>query len=87
MTDETHLDGNALGRPLLEFFGQEMTHARGCCDSCGTVHQLGEMLVYRGAGDVMRCPTCSNVVFVVATTGERTRVYLSAVRWLEPAAR
>ena len=29
MTDETHVDGNALGGMLMEVFGREMTDARG----------------------------------------------------------
>ena len=42
------------------------------------------MMVYRSAGDVMRCPTCGNVVAVVATIHERTRVHLAGMSWLEP---
>ena len=55
MTDE-HVEGNAIGGLLMGLFGQEMTDAPGCCDSCGSVHQLGELLVYPGMGDVARCP-------------------------------
>jgi hypothetical protein len=87
MTDETHVDGNALGGLLMEVFGHEMTDARGCCDSCGTVNQVGAMLVYRGPGDVMRCPACANVVIVAVTIHERTLLHLSSLRWLEPAPR
>jgi hypothetical protein len=85
MTDETHVDGNALGGLLLEAFGQGMTDARGCCDTCGTVNQVGAMLFYRGPGDVMRCPACGNVVVVAVTIHERTRLHMSSLRWLEPA--
>ena len=77
MTDDTHLDGNALGGMLLEVFGREMTEMRSCCDSCGDVHPIGAMRVYRGPGDVVRCPTCDSVVVVAATIHERTRVHLS----------
>ena len=87
MDDETHVDGNALGGLLMQVFGREMTDADGCCASCGSVHAMGAMLVYRGPGDVVRCPTCDNVVVVAVTIRERTRVHLSALRWLEPAAR
>jgi uncharacterized Zn finger protein len=83
MANDTHVDGNAIGGMLLEVFGQEMTDALGCCATCGSVHAVGAMLVYRGPGDVMRCPTCGNVAMVAVTSRERTRVYLSAVRWLE----
>ena len=50
MTDETHVDGNALGGMLLEVFGREMTDAHGACATCGAVHPVGAMRVYRGSG-------------------------------------
>lgn len=85
MTDATHVDGNALGGLLIDVFGREMTDAHGCCASCATVNPLGAMRVYRGAGDVMRCPTCSSVTIVTVAIRERTRVYPAGVRWIEPA--
>jgi hypothetical protein len=85
MTEDTHVDGNALGGMLMEVFGREMTDADGCCATCGAVHPVGAMPVYRGPGDVVRCPTCGNVVVVAVTIRERTRVHLTALRWLEPA--
>ena len=48
-------------------------------------HALGAMRVYRGAGEVMRCPTCDSVVIVAVTVRERVRVDLGGVRWMEPA--
>jgi DNA-directed RNA polymerase subunit RPC12/RpoP len=86
MTDATHVDGNALGGLLIEVFGREMTDARGCCASCGTVNPLGAMRVYRSAGDVLRCPTCGHVTIVAVVIRERTRVHLGGVRWIEPVA-
>ena len=84
MTNDTHVDGNALGGMLLEVFGREMTDAHGCCASCGSVHALGAMLIFRSAGDVMRCPTCENVVVVATAIHERPRIHLAGIRWLEP---
>jgi hypothetical protein len=84
MADDRHVDGNALGGVLMEVFGREMTDTRGSCATCGKVHSMGAMLVYRSAGDVMRCPTCRNVVVVVTTIHERTRVHLAGMTWLEP---
>jgi hypothetical protein len=86
-TDERHVDGNALGGMLVELFGREMTDARGCCDHCGAVHEVGRILVYQGMGDVMRCPTCTEVVLVAVTVRERTRLHPDGLRWLEPASR
>jgi Family of unknown function (DUF6510) len=85
MRDEYHVDGNAIGGLLLDVFGREMTDAEGCCASCGAVHQIAEMQVYRGMGDVVRCPTCGNIVIVAVTIRERTRLHLDTLRWLEPA--
>lgn len=84
MTDDTHVDGNALGGVLLETFGREMTDTRGCCAACGAVNPVGAMLVYRSAGDVARCPTCGDVVVVVTTIHGRTRIHLAGMSWLEP---
>lgn len=83
MTFDTHVDGNALGGLFFELFGQEMTHHRGCCDACGSVGPLGSLLVYRAAGDVVRCPVCSTVVMVVASSPTGRRLGFRALRWLE----
>jgi predicted RNA-binding Zn-ribbon protein involved in translation (DUF1610 family) len=84
MTDATHVDGNALGGLLIEVFGREMTDADGCCATCGRVHPLGAMRVYRTAGDVMRCPSCGNVTIVAVAIRDHTRIHLGGVRWIEP---
>jgi hypothetical protein len=84
MTSDDHLDGNAVGGLLIDVFGREMTDAVGCCARCGSVHALGELIVYRsGPGDVLRCPSCTSVVIVAASLAERPRVYLTSLRWLE----
>ena len=85
MAEDMHLDGNALGGMLLEVFGREMTDARGCCAACASVHPIGAMLAYRGPGDVVRCPTCENVMVVAVTIRDQTRLHLAGVRWLEMA--
>ena len=83
MTEESHVDGNALGGMLMEMFGREMTDALGSCANCGMVHAIGEMRVYRGPGDVIRCPSCANVVAVAVTIRDRSRMHMTALRWLE----
>lgn len=83
MTVDAHVDGNALGGLLLDLFGQEMTHHRGCCDACGSVRPFGSMLVYRAAADVVRCPDCSTVVMVVVSSPTGLRLGFRALRWLE----
>ena len=86
MTEDAHVDGNALGGLLMEAFGREMTDARASCASCGSVHAVGELRVYRGLGDVIRCPTCGHVVGVAVTIREETQLHLDALRWLEPGS-
>jgi hypothetical protein len=39
------LDGNAVAGPLFEYFGTEMTVARGSCAYCGAAAQIGELPV------------------------------------------
>jgi hypothetical protein len=84
MAGDAHVDGNALGGMFMETFGREMTDTLGGCATCGAVHPMGAMPVYRSAGDVMRCPTCGNVVVVVTSIHERIRVHLAGLTWLEP---
>ena len=87
MTDNNHLDGNAVGGLLGDVFGREMTGALGSCASCGAVHAVAELMVYRsGPGDVLRCPSCTSVLIVAASLPKRPRVYLASLRWLEPTS-
>lgn len=62
-SDNSTLDGNAIGGLLIEVFGTEMTTATGTCGSCGTVSQVAELAVYRpGLGTVVRCRTCEAIL-------------------------
>lgn len=85
MTDDSHVDGNALGALFFDLFGREMTDQRGCCAACGAVNQLGCLKVYRAPGDVARCPSCDTVVMVVVSSPTGVRVSFKALRWLELA--
>jgi hypothetical protein len=65
MTDDRHVDGNALGGMLEEVFGREMTAALGTCSACGSVNALGAAIAYTQApGQVLRCPGCGIVLMV-----------------------
>lgn len=83
MTDETHVDGSALGAGLNDIFGREVTHQRGCCDACGQAAPLATLNVYRTAGDVMRCSNCGAVAIVIVERPAGTRVTFGSLRWLE----
>jgi hypothetical protein len=62
------LDGNAIGGPLFELFGREMTAVSGTCGHCGSVSRIAELRVYvSGPGTVVRCPTCGEVVLVLTS--------------------
>lgn len=84
MTDDTHLDGNALGGLLLELFERDMTDQPGRCGECGTVKVLAEVRVFRDApGDVMRCPACNAVLMVIVQTRTGYRISFESLSWLE----
>ena len=77
------LDGNAIAGTLLEYFGVEMTAARGSCANCGAVGQIAELRVYMSApGAVARCPTCDHVVIVLVETRNKLRTDLSGFQLL-----
>jgi hypothetical protein len=86
MTDDAHVDGNALGGLMNEVFGREMTDARGCCAECGAVSALGALIAYtRAPGDVLRCPACDAVMLVAVALPTAVRVSVAGVLWVEPA--
>ena len=67
--DELMLDGNAVAGVLSEVFAVEMTTATMTCGHCGAAHAVGAMHVFRGAGIVMRCLNCDNVVAKIVEGG------------------
>jgi hypothetical protein len=78
------LDGNAIAGPLFEYFGAEMTTARGSCAHCGASAEIAELRVYaRGPGMVVRCRSCGNVVIVLVTIRDTLRVDLRGFHLLE----
>jgi DNA-directed RNA polymerase subunit RPC12/RpoP len=84
MTDDRHLDGNALAGVLNELFGREMTEQVGCCGHCGAANALGAVHVYLDApGHVIRCPNCSTVLIVIVHHPDGVRVNFESIRWLQ----
>jgi Family of unknown function (DUF6510) len=84
MTDDAHLDGNALGALFHDVFGREMTDERACCATCGSVGPLGTLIAYRQApGDVLRCSTCGAVVLVAVSSPSGLRLTFESIRWME----
>lgn len=87
MSEDRHLDGNALGGLLMEVFGREMTDVRGCCGHCRRVTRLGAMILYGGGpGQVLRCPHCETVVLVATSRPDGPRFYFSQLSWMQTSA-
>ena len=83
--DELMLDGNAIAGLLQEVFAAEMTTAIGTSSSCGAAGPVGAVRVYRGAGVVLRCPHCDNVLAKIVKSDSRAWIDLTGIRTLEVA--
>jgi hypothetical protein len=86
--DETQLrlDGNAAAGILREVFVHELSAARGECASCGAIAQMGSQHLYMyplSPGAVLRCNTCQEVLMVFVHTGERYRLGMRGLTWVE----
>jgi uncharacterized protein DUF6510 len=81
--DPRMLDGNAVAGLLQEAFAVEMTTALETCDGCGRSEPVGAVHVYRGAGVVLRCPHCGNVLAAIVQGRSQTCISLSGTRALE----
>jgi hypothetical protein len=80
------LDGNAIAVLLQEVFAVEMTTALETCDGCGVTGPVGAVHVYRGAGVVLRCPHCENVLAKIVQGRSQICISLSGTRALEISA-
>jgi Family of unknown function (DUF6510) len=83
--DELMLDGNAIAGLLQEVFAAEMTTAIGTCGSCGEAGPVGAAHLYRGAGIVLRCPHCDNVLAKIVKNDSRVWIDVARIRTLEVA--
>jgi Family of unknown function (DUF6510) len=81
--DELMLDGNAVAGLLQEVFAVEVTTAIGSCNGCGASNPIGATHVYRGAGIVMRCPQCDNVLVTIVKDATRVWIAFPGVRTLQ----
>jgi hypothetical protein len=88
--DRLMVDGNAVAGLLQEVFAVEMTTSMATCDACGAADPVGALHVFRGAGIVMRCPHCDNVLVTIVKAGTRVWVGFRGVRTMQvtvPGAR
>jgi hypothetical protein len=81
--DSHMLDGNAVAGLLQEVFAVEMTTAIGTCGGCGAREPLGAVRVFRGAGVVLRCPHCDNVLATIVRSDIDIRLSLAGIRTLK----
>lgn len=79
------LDGNAVAGLLREVFAVEMTTALGVCGGCGAIEAVGRVRVFRGAGIVLRCPHCDNLLVKIVRDDTRLWISFPGVRTLEVA--
>ena len=84
--DARMVDGNAIAGLLQEVFAVEMTTAVGTCSNCGATEALGAVHVFRGAGIVLRCAHCDNVLAKIVKGGERVWIDMPGMRGLQIAA-
>ena len=81
--DALKLDGNAVAGLLQEVFAVEMTTAIGKCRGCGAADAVGATHVFRGAGIVMRCPHCDNVLVTIVKDDTRVWIGFPGVHTLQ----
>jgi Family of unknown function (DUF6510) len=81
--DSLMLDGNAVAGLLQEVFTVEITTAIGTCNSCGASEPVGALHVFRGAGIVMRCRHCENVLVTIVRDNARVWIGSAGVRTLQ----
>jgi hypothetical protein len=82
---ELTLEGNAIAGLLQEVFAVEMTTAIGTCGGCGAAGPAGAVHIYRGAGIVLRCPHCNNVLAKIAKNDSQLWTDFQGIRTLEVA--
>ncbi|MCW3001903.1 MAG: hypothetical protein JWQ20_1201 [Conexibacter sp.] len=76
-----HTDGNAIAGVLQEIFAREVTGTERLCQSCRTRSRIGDHALYRGAGFVLRCPSCGDVAACIATLSNSYAVSIRGT-WL-----
>jgi predicted RNA-binding Zn-ribbon protein involved in translation (DUF1610 family) len=81
--DARMLDGNAIAGLLQEVFSVEATTATGTCAACGAANAIGAAHVFRGAGIVIKCPNCGNVLVKIVKDGTRRWIGFPGLRALE----
>jgi predicted RNA-binding Zn-ribbon protein involved in translation (DUF1610 family) len=74
MSDDLHLDGNGVSGLLAEALSADPSTLVRRCATCGSEHVMGEHRAYRGAGVVLRCPSCGDTAVIIGVFEERLTV-------------
>jgi predicted RNA-binding Zn-ribbon protein involved in translation (DUF1610 family) len=69
--DDLTLDGNGVAGLLTELLSADPTTLMRACASCGQRHPIGAHRAYRGAGVVLRCPSCGDAAVIIGVQEER----------------
>jgi hypothetical protein len=69
--DEQHFDGNGVRGTSARSPGRGMTSVLRTCQSCWDRRAIGEHRPSRGAGVVLRCPSCEDVAMVIGMQDTR----------------
>jgi len=81
-----HVDGNALAGPLAEFFAFDVTMAVARCEGCGSTAELARAMVYpSGAGTVVRCGSCGQVLMTLVESEDRAWIRFTGMGAIEVA--
>jgi hypothetical protein len=75
--EDLKLDGNAIGGLLFELFGADVTAAGSVCGGCGAHEEVARLDVYCGAGVVVRCRHCGQVMIRIVEGSRQTWLDLS----------
>jgi len=83
VVEDLVLDGNAIAGDLAQFFVTEATAALAVCAHCSAEGPLGGGVLYRGAGNVLRCRGCGSVLLRIVNAPDRMYIELTGIRSLE----
>jgi hypothetical protein len=70
MTD-LYLDGNGYAGLLAEIFTVDATPLPRTCRACGDRRPIADHRAFRGAGVVLRCPSCGAVAVRIGIAPDR----------------
>ena len=68
--DALHIDGNGVAGLLAEVLAVDATSMARTCQACGDEQPVGAHRAYRGAGVVLRCPSCGAIGVRIAEQGD-----------------